>query len=85
MFSTRTTSKSQDSTTNEPTPIVVTEDSTTTTVETKPVENECIPTYIPMNLQIVPQLEVTVCKPKITIKNKAVCVPNCDCDDKETK
>jgi len=86
MFSTRTTSNSQDTTTNvEPTPTVVTEDSTTT-VETKPVENECIPTYIPMNLQIIPQIEVTVCKPQITIKNKAVCVSNCNCDDdKETK
>lgn len=85
MFSTRTTSNPQTTTTGaEQTPPVVTEDSTTT-IETEPEENDCIPTYIPMNLQIVPQLEVTVCKPKITIKNKAVCVPNCNCDDKETK
>lgn len=90
MFSTRTSSNSQETTTNT---------STSTTTPTEPVvpptvndgstgctggyesDDECIPTYIPMNLQVIPQLEVTVCKPRVVIKNKAICKPNCKCED----
>ena len=92
MFSTRTSSNTQETTTDNTS-------TTTTTTPTEPVipppqydgntgctggyepDDECIPTYIPMNLQVIPQLEVTVCKPRVVIKNKAICKPNCKCED----
>ena len=41
---------------------------------------DCPATYVQMQLQIVPELDLTICKPKIKLTNKAVCVPNCECE-----
>ena len=96
MFSTRTSSSTQETTTDNtsttttttPTePVIppteydgIYDGSTGCTGGYEP-DDECIPTYIPMNLQVIPQLEVTVCKPRVVIKNKAICKPNCKCED----
>jgi hypothetical protein len=50
-------------------------------VVTEPeVPPDCPVTYVKMQLQIVPEHDLTICKPKIRVTNKAICVPNCECE-----
>lgn len=44
-----------------------------------PVPN-CESAVVSINLQVQPVLDLTVCKPKLVIKNFAECVPCCDCE-----
>lgn len=45
-----------------------------------PRDPDCSVTYVKMQLQVVPELDLTICKPKIRVTNKAICVPNCECE-----
>lgn len=89
MFSTRTPSQ-EPSTNDVP---IVNNNEVNSPIPTEPVSNppsvdepveptdpDCSPTYVKMQLQIVPEWNVTICKPKIKVKNKAICVENCECE-----
>jgi len=41
---------------------------------------KCEETLVPIVLQFKPVIDITVCKPTITLHNKAVCEPSCDPD-----
>lgn len=39
---------------------------------------DCEQTIVPINLQLKPVLDVTICKPQVVITNYGVCIPNCE-------
>lgn len=90
MFSTRTTSQEPTTTSSGETtnnvvppvsdPVVPVSPQDGNTGATGTVPPDCPATFVPMQLVIIPELDLTVCKPKIKITNKAVCVPNCECE-----
>lgn len=91
MFSTRTTSQglttdgsgdtnvNTSSSTGTESPTVM-DGNTGSTGPPEPPVPDCPVTYVQMQLQVVPELDLTICKPKIKVTNKAICVPNCECE-----
>jgi hypothetical protein len=89
MFSTRSTSQEpttsgsvNDNSTGLNDPVAIPPSETDgVPVPTEPdVPPDCSVTYVKMQLQVVPELDLTICKPKIRVTNKAICALNCECE-----
>lgn len=47
--------------------------------EPEPPPPDCPATFVHVPIMIVPEIDLTICKPKIRVTNKGLCVPNCEC------
>lgn len=45
-----------------------------------PPPPDCPATFVSVPIMIVPEIDLTICKPKIRVTNKGICNPNCECE-----